>query len=142
MKRFLLLLLIPLTANAWTRTSDQQIGARAAQLAPHDLRLLITRLQKQYAAGIDRALAEEGTDIHRVHLRERIEKETNAVIDLIRTKQPMAQVVFRLLPPLRFSLFFFSCPGVPRDLPSFPTRRSFALGWQNLGSHRKLDSDF
>ena len=96
MKRFLLLLLIPLTANAWTRTSDQQIGARAAQLAPHDLRLLITRLQKQYAAGIDRALAEEGTDIHRAHLRERIEKETNAVIDLIRTKQPMAQVVFRL----------------------------------------------
>ena len=37
MKRFVLLLLIPLTANAWTRTSDQQIGGRAAQLAPREM---------------------------------------------------------------------------------------------------------
>ncbi len=96
MKRFLLLLLIPLTANAWTRTSDRQIGDRAAQLAPRDLRLVIARLHRQYLAGIDRALAEEGTDIHRAHLRERIEKETKTVVAMIRSNQPMAQVVFRL----------------------------------------------
>jgi hypothetical protein len=95
-KRFLLLLLIPLTANAWTRTSDQQIGARAAQLAPRDLRMVINRFHSQYTAGIDRALTEEGTDPHRTHLRERIENETTAIVTLIRTKQPMQQVVFRL----------------------------------------------
>jgi hypothetical protein len=96
MKRFLFLLLIPLTANAWTRTADHQIGERAARLAPHDLQLLISRLHIQYVAGMDRALAEEGTDIHRAHLRERIEKDTKTIVSLIRTNQPMAQVVFRL----------------------------------------------
>ena len=96
MKRFLLLLLIPLTANAWTRAADHQMGDRAARLAPRDLRLLVARLHPQYVAGIDRALAEEGTDIHRTHLRERIEFETRTIISLIRTNQPMAEVVFRL----------------------------------------------
>ncbi len=96
MKRFVLLLLIPLTANAWTRTSDQQIGARAAQLAPRDMRMIIYRFHSQYTAGIDRALTEEGADPHRAHLRDRIEKETAAIVMLLRTKQPMQQVVFRL----------------------------------------------
>jgi hypothetical protein len=95
-KRFLLLLLIPLTANAWTRTSDQQIGARAAQLAPRDLRLIIYRFRSQYAAGIDRALSEESADAHRAHLRDRIQNETATIVTLLRTKQPMQQVVFRL----------------------------------------------
>jgi hypothetical protein len=95
-KSVLLLLLIPLTANAWTRTSDQQIGARAAQLAPRDLRLIIDRFHTQYAAGIDRALSEESTDAHRAHLRDRIQTETAAIVMLLRTKQPMQQVVFRL----------------------------------------------
>jgi hypothetical protein len=96
MKRFLFLLLIPLTANAWTRTSDHQIGNRAAQLAPRDLRLVIFRFHRQYIAGIDRALAEEGTDIHRAHLQERIEMETKTVVASIRANQPMAQIAFRL----------------------------------------------
>jgi hypothetical protein len=95
-KPFFLLFLIPLTANAWTRTSDQQIGARAAQLAPRDLRMLIDRFHSQYTAGIDRALTEEGTDPHRTHLRDRIEKETTTIVTLLRTKQPMQQVIFRL----------------------------------------------
>src|SRR5262249_59569346 len=30
-------------------------------------------------------------------------------------------------PLLSFSSFFFQCSGVPRDLPSFPTRRSSDL---------------
>ena len=96
MKPFFLLLLIPLTANAWTRTSDQQIGARAAQLAPRDLRMIIDRFHSQYTAGIDRAITEEGTDPHRTHLRDRIEKETATIVTLLRTRQPMQQVVFRL----------------------------------------------
>jgi len=95
-KRFLLLLLIPLTANAWTRTSDRQIGTRAAQLAPRDLRLLIYRFHNQYTAGIDRALSEETADAHRAQLRERIEKETAAIVMMLRNRQPMQQVVFRL----------------------------------------------
>jgi len=95
-KRFVLLLLIPLTANAWTRTSDQQIGARAAQLAPRDLRMVIYRFHNQYTAGIDRALTEEATEPHRAHLRDRIEKETATIVMLLRSKQPMQQVVFRL----------------------------------------------
>ena len=96
MKRFFFLLLIPTTAFAWTRTSDQQIAYRAAQLAPHDLRLVITRYHSQYYAGVDRALAEEGTDAHRAHLRERIQSEASTIIHLIRTRGPMQEVVLRL----------------------------------------------
>jgi hypothetical protein len=96
LKRFLFFLLLPTTALAWTRTSDQQIAYRAAQLAPHDMRLVITRYHTQYYAGVDRALAEEGTDAHRTHLRERIESEANTIVSLIRTKKPMQEVVFRL----------------------------------------------
>lgn len=95
-KRVLLLLLIPASASAWTRTSDQQIGYRAAQLAPRDLRLVIARYHTQYYEGIARALAEEGTEIHRAHLRERIQSETSNIITMLRTRQPMQQVVFRL----------------------------------------------
>ncbi len=97
MKRFLFLLaFVPLTATAWTRASDHQIAERGAQLAPRDLRLLIGRFRREYVAGVDRALAEEGTDIHRARLRERIEKETKTVIVMIRANQPMSQVVARL----------------------------------------------
>lgn len=96
MRRFLLLLLLPTTAFAWTRTSDQQIAYRAAQLAPHDMRLIITKYHSQYYAGVDRALAEEGTDAHRARLRERIESEANNIVGLIRTRKPMQEVVFRL----------------------------------------------
>lgn len=97
MKRFLLLLAFaPLTAHAWTRTSDHQIAARGAQLAPRDLRLVIDRLHNEYASGVDRALAEEGVDIHRARLRERIERETATTIIMIRTNQPMSQIVNRL----------------------------------------------
>jgi hypothetical protein len=96
MKRLVFLLLIPTAANAWTRTSDRQIAYRAAQLAPRDMRLVITRYHNQYYAGVDRALAEEGTDMHRAHLRERIQSETSTIITLLRTKKPMQEVVLRL----------------------------------------------
>src|SRR5436190_9709104 len=97
MRRFLfLILLFPLTASAWTRTSDYQIADRAAKLAPQDLNLIIKRLHKQYAAGIDYGIREESTEDHRAHLRDRIEKETRGVIGMLRSNQPMAQVVARM----------------------------------------------
>jgi hypothetical protein len=97
MRRFLfLILLFPLTASAWTRTSDYQIADRAAKLAPTDLNLIIKRLHKQYAAGIDYGIKEESTEDHRKNLRERIEKETRGVIGMLHSNQPMSQVIARL----------------------------------------------
>jgi len=95
-RRFLLLFLFPITANAWTLTADYQIADRAAYLAPRDLNLVIKRFRKQYRAGIDYAIREEATDKHRAHLRERIEKEARGCIGMIHSNQPMAQVVARL----------------------------------------------
>ena len=88
--------LLPLTANAWTRNSDQMIAKRSAQLAPRDLHLLLERFRNDYMLGVDRAQAEEATDTHRAQLRDRIEKETRAVVGMIRTNQPMNSVVARL----------------------------------------------
>ena len=91
-----LLFLTPTAAFSWTRTADQRIGRVSAELAPRDLRLVLQRLDKQYNGGIDRARAEEGTDLHRALLRQRIEKETKLAISLIRTNQPMSAVAERL----------------------------------------------
>lgn len=96
MRPILFLLLIPLTANAWTSAADHQIADRAAQLAPRDLNLVIKRLHKNYAAGVDYGASEERTDPHRLRLRERIEKESRGVIGMVRTNQPMSQIVARL----------------------------------------------
>jgi hypothetical protein len=91
-----ILFLLPSTAFAWTRTADQRIAEKGAALAPRDLQLLLRRFPKQYAAGIDRAIAEEGTNIHVDHLRPRIEHETNAIIAMIRSNQPMVAIIERL----------------------------------------------
>jgi len=60
------------------------------------MRMIITKYHSQYYAGVDRALAEEATQPHRGHLRERIQDEASAIVSLIRTKKPMQEVVFRL----------------------------------------------
>lgn len=91
-----LIFLIAVPVSAWTPNADRQIALRAARLAPPDLRTLLNRLQKPYLDGVARGLAEEGTDIHRAHLRQRIESETKAIVRLIRTGQPMTDVVTRL----------------------------------------------
>ena len=91
-----ILFLLPTTIFAWTRTADERIAAKSAELGPRDLQLVLKHFAKQYAHGVDRAVAEEGTDIHREHLRQRIEEETNGVITMIRSNQPMASVAERL----------------------------------------------
>lgn len=100
---FVLLLLFPLTAGAWTRASDERIAKKAAALAPPDLSMLIERFEADYRRGLERAQAEEGSDAHRYfvlsrkgELRARIEKETRATIESVRKGDPMSLVVERL----------------------------------------------
>lgn len=90
------LFLLPTSLFAWTRSADQRIAQKSAEFAPRDLHLLLQRFAKPYAHGVDRGLAEEGTDIHREHLRQRIEQETTAIVSMIRSNQPMSAVVERL----------------------------------------------
>ena len=100
---FVLLLLFPLTATAWTRASDQRIAKKAAALAPPDLAMLLERFEPEYLRGLERAQADEGSESHQYfvlsrkgRLRERIERETRAAIDAIRKGEPMPTVVERL----------------------------------------------
>src|SRR6476620_10962052 len=60
------------------------------------MQTVIKKFGKQYAKGIDRAIAEEGTDIHRERLRERIELQTNGIVNMIRSNQPLAAVIEQL----------------------------------------------
>lgn len=92
----LLLLSTALPAMAWTRAADQRIAVKSAELAPPDLRLIISKYNKEYLRGVDDALATEGTDIHRRRLRERIDVQTRGIVKMIRTNQPMAAVVGEL----------------------------------------------
>lgn len=100
---FVLLLLFPLTATAWTRASDERIAKKGAALAPPDLRMLIERFEIDYKQGLARAQADEGTESHHYfvlsregRLRERIERETRGTVDAIRKGEPMSTVVERL----------------------------------------------
>ena len=100
---FVLLLLCPLTATAWTRASDERIANKGAALAPPDLRLLIERFDTDYKQGLARAQSDEGTDSHHYfvmsregRLRERIERETRSAVDAIRKGEPMNAIVERL----------------------------------------------
>ncbi len=92
----LLLLSTALPAMAWTRAADQRIAVKSAELAPPDLRLIISKYNKEYLRGVDDALATEGTDIHRRRLRERIDEQTRGIVKMIRTNQPMSAVVGEL----------------------------------------------
>jgi hypothetical protein len=99
---FVLLLLFPLTATAWTRVSDQKIAKKAAALAPPDLAMLIEKFEPEYQRGLDRAQSDEGVS-HRYfvlsrkgELRSRIERETRGAIDAIRKGDPMPSVIERL----------------------------------------------
>lgn len=104
MKRFLLpLLFLPLSAFAWTRTSDERIAAKAASLAPPDLRLILQKFETNYRNGIAIAQGDEGSDTHHAfvlsrsgRLRERITAETAKVITMLRTRAPMASVAERI----------------------------------------------
>ena len=100
---FVLLLIFPLTANAWTRASDERIAKKAAALAPPDLSMLIGRFETDYKAGLNRAQSDEGSDLHHYfvlsrkgRLREGIERETRLAVQMIRRGDPMNEVIQRL----------------------------------------------
>jgi DNA-binding FrmR family transcriptional regulator len=92
----LLTLSIALPLMAWTRAADQRIAAKSAELAPPDLKLIIDKYHNEYLAGVDEALASEGTDIHRRKLRERIEGQTRSIVKMIHSNEPMSAVVRQL----------------------------------------------
>lgn len=99
----LLILILPLTASAWTRASDERIAKKAAALAPPDLRMLLERFESDYKLGLHQAQADEGTAGHHYfvlsregRLRERIERETRGAIDAVRKGEPMSMVIQRL----------------------------------------------
>ncbi len=99
MKRALLpfLFLLPATAFGWTRTVDFRIARKAAEMSPPDLHVVLKKFGKQYTKGVDRALGEDGTNMHRERLlRTRIEEETNLTIKMIRSNEPMAMIAERL----------------------------------------------
>lgn len=100
---FVLLVLFPLTAAAWTRASDERIAKKAAALAPPDLAMLIEKFEADYKTGLTRAQSDEGSDLHHYfvlsrkgRLREGIERETRLAIQMIRKGEPMSEVVQRL----------------------------------------------
>jgi hypothetical protein len=100
---FVLLVLFPLTATAWTRASDERIAKKAATLAPPDLSMLIEKFEGDYKAGLARAQSDEGSDLHHYfvlsrkgRLREAIERETRLAIQMIRKGDPMSEVIQRL----------------------------------------------
>lgn len=100
---FVLVLLFPLTATAWTRASDERIAKKAAALAPPDLQMLIEKFEGDYREGLARAQSDEGSDLHHYfvlsrqgRLREGIERETRLAIQMIRKGEPMSDVVQRL----------------------------------------------
>jgi hypothetical protein len=90
-----LFLATALPAAAWTRAAEHRIALKSAELGPPDLRLLIGAFNDEYLRGVDLALGDEGSEIHRGKLRERIEAESRAIVMMIRTNKPMVQVVER-----------------------------------------------
>ncbi|HEX9982581.1 MAG TPA: hypothetical protein VGF69_04920 [Thermoanaerobaculia bacterium] len=93
----LVLAFLPLTASAWTATSDKKIATKAAALAPPDMRLVINRFESDYLRGLERARADEGSDSHRrTQLRAKIERDTKNIAQMIRGKRPMQDVVENL----------------------------------------------
>ena len=93
---FLAIALLSLPLLAWTQTADERIAQRSAELAPPDLRLLIERFPAEYHRGLERANADEGSEIHRAKLRSRIESETRGIISMLRKNGPMPLVVEHL----------------------------------------------
>src|SRR5258707_3422254 len=99
----LLLLLLPITASAWTRASDLRIAQGALELAPPDLQLVLKRFEPEFGRGLERAENDEGSEAHHYFvlshqgkLRERMEQETRGTIAMIRGNQSMTLVAEHL----------------------------------------------
>ena len=90
MRRLLaFLLFLPATAFAWTPPANSLIARKSLQFAPPDLRLLVEKFPREYAAGIEEGAS--GGD-----LRQQIQTVATGTIKMIRTNQPMPLVVERL----------------------------------------------
>ncbi len=104
MKRLaLVLLFLPITANAWTRASDQRIAIKALALAPPDLQMMLEKFQPEYLAGLEQAEAHEGSEGHHYYvlsragkLRERLELGTFTAVAMIRRGDSMGAVAGQL----------------------------------------------
>lgn len=92
MKRLLLILaLLPFNAHAWTPAADRQIAAAGAKLAAPDLYSLVKSYDRDFARGLEKA-----QETPPGMLRERIERETRDVINMLRAHQPPPTVVEHL----------------------------------------------
>jgi hypothetical protein len=97
------LLLPAISLQAWTRASDAKIAQRGRELAPPDMQLVLSRFEPEFARGLEKAQADEGSEIHHYFvlsrqgkLRERIEQEARYIVKMIRSKQPMATIAEHL----------------------------------------------
>ena len=94
------LLLIPTMAHAWTPEAEKRIAERAARMAPPDLRLLISRYEKDYHRGLEEAARTEGPSHQysprNASLHQELERQIAETVKLARTGQSMAEVVEKL----------------------------------------------
>jgi hypothetical protein len=82
------LLFLPATALAWTPPANTLIAKKSLQYAPPDLRLLIEKFPREYAAGLEETASGD--------LRQQIGTLATGTIKMIRSNQPMPLVVERL----------------------------------------------
>ncbi|HVT44952.1 MAG TPA: hypothetical protein VMT00_11220 [Thermoanaerobaculia bacterium] len=97
------ILLMPVSLLAWTAPAEQRIASKAAQLAPHDLRFLIQKYDSDYQRGLAEAARSEESEDHfffvdrrRGALRERLQREIDGAITMVRGRHPMSSFVERL----------------------------------------------
>ena len=100
---FLIALAIPTAAHAWTPETDLRIAAKASQLAPPDLKFLIDKFEDEFRQGVTLASQEDLRKPHRDFgvagrrpLRESLEAEIDAAIEMMRKRDSISRFVERL----------------------------------------------
>ncbi|HVT01944.1 MAG TPA: hypothetical protein VHL58_01055 [Thermoanaerobaculia bacterium] len=91
------LFLVTTPLLAWTPAADQRIARKSAQLAPPDLKLLLDRYRADYARGLQRAEADEGSEQHQYfvlsrkgQLKTAILSSVDRSITIVQKQEPMA----------------------------------------------------
>lgn len=87
-------------AAAWTPAAEKRIAAKASQLAPPDMRLLIEKYPAEFQRGLDEAQRNESRENHvfymnRKHgqLPNQIQREVRGAVSILRERKPVAQFV-------------------------------------------------